>query len=119
MEITDKKLYEIMMQYFNEYGSVPVDANLLIVLFQSSDGNIYFNEREKVAIGFYADGATLRFAFFEILEDRKLKCVGERGISLNEFAEPDMLKAISACIAYRKSHGEALDTSVDVTHYHG
>ena len=116
--MNDKELYNVLKDRFNKYDKEQIGIDLLTVLFESNDGRIYINEREKIAVGFYVSGAILRIVFFEILQDKTLKMIAERGISVTSDVETELQRAISICSSYRNIHGDALNDSV-ITHYHG
>lgn len=90
-----KELYGIWDE-FQTKGN-PVDEEALTILFKMRKGDIYFDDETKVAIGFYPVPQNLVIYFFEILPNKKLKCVGSRGISITERIEIDLKKAIDFC----------------------
>jgi len=90
----------------------PVDEEVLTILFKMRKGDIYFNDESNLAVGFYPTPQNLVIYFFEILPNKKLKCVDSRGICITERIEIDLKKAIELCkiLEYDKDE-EVVDKS--------
>ena len=75
----------------------PVDEEALTIIFKMQKGDVYFNDETNLAVGFCPTPQNLMIYFFEILPNKKLKCIGSRGIHITERTEIDLKKAIELC----------------------
>ena len=87
-----KELHNIWKGFHDEKKSV--DGEALTILFKMRDGNIYFNAESNLGFGFYPIPQNLLFFFFDVLPNKKLKCVDFRGLHITENMEHDLTKAI-------------------------
>jgi hypothetical protein len=74
-----------------------IDGDLLRQMFKMEGGNIFTNDKEKIAVGFLPFPGTLEMYFFEVTKDDRLKYVTERGIVIDEGSKAALLYAIKLC----------------------
>jgi len=98
-KIEEKIVVEELYRIWDEFQikENPVDEEALTILFKMRKGDIYFNDESNLAVGFHPTPQNLVIYFFEILPNKKLKCVGSRGICITERIEIDLKKAIDLC----------------------
>ena len=108
--VNDKKLLkeldETSENWMNNKNTL--DGGLLEQIFIIERGSIFFNAKDKVAIGFLPFPGNLGVYFFQITKDGRLKHTDERGIIIDDGSKAILSQAIKFC-ELRNNKGECAD----------
>ena len=98
-EIGEKTIAKELHRIWEDFQTkrIPVDEEVLTILFKMRKGDIYFNDETCLAVGFHPAPQNLIIYFFDILPNKKLKYIDSRGIYITDRIEIDLKKAIDLC----------------------
>ena len=95
----DKKIFNELNALFERWleEKIDIDREFLKIMFRSEGGILFFNSEEKLGVGLLPQPDLIGVYFFDIIEDDRVKFVGERGICCGEFEEVSIKNIITEC----------------------
>ena len=112
-KITERAVSQELERIWGEFkeNKISVDAEILTILFKMREGDIFYNDDLKIAIGFVPAPQNLIIYFFEMILNDKLRYVDSRGIHISERIEIDLKKAIDLCKVLKSDDSGIVDKS--------
>jgi len=107
---------KVIKKWEKNKENISIDADILDMFFRSEGGLIYINTERKGAIGLLPFPKMLGVYLFDLDNNGKLKCIGNRGIILDGEIDVSVIKnAIDICGIKGTEHDNKLVDDISVS----